>query len=567
MLSLNFFVLFMLMSVGSFISGLNYLICSHSLMLEFPLLNCNSFSFVMVLYFDWMTFMFLSFVFLISSSVLLYSMEYMHTDKSFNRFILLVVMFVVSMMLVIVSPNLMSILLGWDGLGLVSYCLVIYYQNEKSFNSGMLTILSNRLGDVALLMSIVWMLNFGSWSFFLYFSVSDMMIEMKAVIVLVILASFTKSAQIPFSSWLPAAMAAPTPVSSLVHSSTLVTAGVYLSMRFLGGLSYSTLMLILYISLITMFMAGLGANFEFDLKKIIALSTLSQLGLMFSAFCLIEESLIFFHLLTHALFKALLFMCAGFIIHSFMNCQDIRYMGGLINHLPLTSSYFIICSVALCGVPFFSGFYSKDLIVEVYSMGFLNDFIYWVFLLSIGLTVMYSMRLVMYLMGEKLSTFPLNSISESWGCMLYGMSILSLSVIFMGSILFWVLMDPYFIMLPIFYKSMALIFILIGGLMGYSLFDYEYIYISKSLNFLKVSLFTGSMWNLPLISTIMFSKEISNSSLLLVKTFDQGWFEFYGSWGLVKLIISLSKFIQALSLNLLILFCFLFGIWLVYIII
>jgi len=187
------------------------------------------------------------------------------------------------------------------------------------------------------------------------------------VLIMVILASITKSAQIPFSAWLPAAMAAPTPVSALVHSSTLVTAGVYLIIRFnyLVGLN----LFIFYLGRLTIFMSGLGANFEIDLKKIIALSTLRQLGVIMIVLSLGYSELAFFHLLTHALFKSLLFLCAGVFIHGARDCQDIRFLGGVMSGMPISSLFFVCCSLSLCGFPFLSGFYSKDLILELFISG------------------------------------------------------------------------------------------------------------------------------------------------------------------------------------------------------
>ncbi|XP_063900166.1 NADH-ubiquinone oxidoreductase chain 5-like [Zophobas morio] len=191
-------------------------------------------------------------------------------------------------------------------------------------------------------------------------------------------------------------MAAATTVSSLVHSSTLVTAGVYLLIRFNFAFRSYLMYLLLFIAMMTMFISGIGARFEFDLKTIIALSTLSQLGLIMSILALGRYKLAFFHLLTHALFKALLFMCAGNVIHNLGNCQDIRFMGGLVKFMPLTCVYFNICSLSLCGLPFLRGFYSKDLILEVMSIGYLNLFVYLIFYLSIGFTVCYRARLVYY---------------------------------------------------------------------------------------------------------------------------------------------------------------------------
>jgi len=352
------------------------------------------------------------FVLLISGLVILYSKDYMAADKSINRFILLVLIFVFSIILLIISPNLIRILLGWDGLGLVSYCLVVYFQNVKSFNAGMLTALSNRIGDVALLIAIAWILNYGGWNYIFYLDYFKGDNLIKIIGGFVLLAAITKRAQIPFSSWLPAAIAAPTPVSALVHSSTLVTAGVYLLIRF-NCLLFDNFLgqFLLVIAGLTMFMSGLGANFEFDLKKIIALSTLSQLGLMMIILSMGFYKLAFFHLLTHAIFKALLFMCAGSIIHNISNSQDIRAMGGLCLTIPLTSSFFNIANLALCGIPFLAGFYSKDLILEVVSFSYVNCFIFFVYFFSTGLTVSYSLRLIYYSMtGEfnSLSLHPMN---------------------------------------------------------------------------------------------------------------------------------------------------------------
>jgi len=218
------------------------------------------------------------------------------------------------------------------------------------------------------------------------------------VLGLVILASLTKRAQIPFSAWLPAAIAAPTPISALVHSSTLVTAGVYLMIRFreLLGVSRG----LFYLAVGTIFMSGLGANFEIDLKRIIALSTLSQLGVIIIALSVGLVELAYFHLLIHALFKSLLFLCAGVYIHGFRERQDIRSVGGVVEVSPLTSFYFIGRSLALCGFPFLSGFYSRDLILEIWVMENLNFSILFAVMMATAFTVSYSLRLVLILMRK-----------------------------------------------------------------------------------------------------------------------------------------------------------------------
>nr|XP_034839929.1 NADH-ubiquinone oxidoreductase chain 5-like [Maniola hyperantus] len=194
-------------------------------------------------------------------------------------------------------------------------------------------------------------------------------------------------------------MAAPTPVSTLVHSSTLVTAGIYLLIRFRNLLVNTIFIkLLLLLSGLTIFIAGIRANYEFDLKKIIALSTLRQLGLIMSILRIGYYELAYFHLLTHAIFKALLFICAGKVIHLINDNQDIRIIGGIRLYIPLTSLCLNISNLALCGIPFLAGFYSKDLILEVVRIRNLNFLIFYLYYISTGLTIFYTIRLLIYLM-------------------------------------------------------------------------------------------------------------------------------------------------------------------------
>nr|QNG56243.1 NADH dehydrogenase subunit 5 [Platisus obscurus] len=567
MICLIYYIGFLMISILFFFMSIYFMVFDLTLIIEYNLFFLNSSSFVMSILIDWMSLLFMSFVLLISCMVIFYSSDYMHGDLYINRFILLVVMFVMSMMLLIISPNLISILLGWDGLGLVSYCLVIYYQNVKSFNAGMLTALSNRVGDAALLISIAWMLNYGSWNYVMYLEFMKNDFIMELIGGLIILAAITKSAQIPFSAWLPAAMAAPTPVSSLVHSSTLVTAGVYLLIRFNFCFSNFLNMILLFLGCLTMFMSGLGANFELDLKKIIALSTLSQLGLMMSILALGEYYLAFFHLLTHALFKALLFMCAGNMIHNLNSCQDIRFMGSLVYYLPLTCTFFNISNFALCGLPFLSGFYSKDLIVEVMSMQYLNIFIYMIFYVSIGLTVCYSIRLAYYSLFGELNFMSLNMVNESSLVMLKGMGGLIMWVILMGSILMWTMFfTPYFICLSFFMKIMTLLMIIMGLILGFEMSKFNLYYSLKSLKFYKMSVFFSSMWNLPYLSTLgvnLYPIDLGKSYSLI----DQGWSEYYGGLNLSYMLVMILKVFQKLFSNHLKIYFMIMVLWLIFLLI
>nr|YP_010729231.1 NADH dehydrogenase subunit 5 [Luciola kagiana] len=544
------FVFLFIFSLLFFWLSLYFMMMDLMIILEYELMTLNSNIIFMSILLDWMSLLFMSFVLFISSMVIYYSEEYMYGDLNINRFIMLVFLFVMSMMFLIISPNLISILLGWDGLGLVSYCLVIYYQNNKSLNAGMLTALSNRIGDVGILMSIAWMMNYGSWNFIFYLDFMDNDLNMKIISYFVILSAFTKSAQIPFSSWLPAAMAAPTPVSSLVHSSTLVTAGVYLLIRFNFCFGSNLMFFMLFISSMTMFMSGLGANFEFDLKKIIALSTLSQLGLMMSILFLGDYKLAFFHLLSHALFKALLFMCAGCMIHNLMNCQDIRYMGSLINFMPLTCTFFNISNFSLCGLPFLSGFYSKDLILEVFSMSYLNMFMYIIFYVSIGLTVSYSFRLCYYSFFSMYNFYSYNNLNDQGLIMLKGMGGLIFLVIFGGSMLSWIMFPtPYFICLPLNLKLMVLFCIMFGLWVGYEFSNFGYNYELKSIKLLSLSLFFSSMLNMSVLSTYYINYYFLKLSNIYYKNVDLGWMEYFGSQNLYNSIVSNSKFNQILFNN------------------
>nr|YP_009740518.1 NADH dehydrogenase subunit 5 [Apalacris nigrogeniculata]QID03454.1 NADH dehydrogenase subunit 5 [Apalacris nigrogeniculata] len=545
MCSLSFYFL-LLLGTSIFILGIYFLMIDYTVFIEWELLSLNSTMLVMTLIFDWMSLLFMSFVMYISSLVIYYSIDYMSDESDMNRFIIIVLMFIFSMVLLIISPNLVSILLGWDGLGLVSYCLVIYYQNVKSFSAGMLTALSNRIGDVAILISISWMLNFGGWNYIYYYDFISGSFEMSVITMLIILASMTSSAQIPFSSWLPAAMAAPTPVSALVHSSTLVTAGVYLLIRFSPMLYiYNYGWFLMLIGCLTMFMAGLGANFEFDLKKIIALSTLSQLGLMMGILSMGYSNLAFFHLLCHALFSALLFMCAGSIIHNMKESQDIRFMGSIVKFMPLTSICLNVSSLSLCGMPFLAGFYSKDLILEVVCLEWLNLLIFFLFFLSTGFTASYSFRLFYYSMIGENNFFSSFYFNDNSYFISFGMIGLLIIAVFGGSLLSWLIFPiPYFIILPFYLKYLTVAVVILGSYFGYLMSQMNLFCNLFSLSMFPFVGFNGSMWFMPFLSTnflIFFPLILGPYS---VSSFDYGWGEMFGGQGLYSFFVYLIDYFQ-----------------------
>nr|YP_009116315.1 NADH dehydrogenase subunit 5 [Limnephilus decipiens]BAQ19274.1 NADH dehydrogenase subunit 5 [Limnephilus decipiens] len=540
----------------------NYLIFNNlSIFLEYKFYGVNSADLVMVLLFDWKSTIFMSTVMFISSMVILYSSSYMSGDLNKIRFLLLVVLFVLSMILMIISPNLISILLGWDGLGLISYCLVIFYQNVKSYNAGMLTILSNRVGDAAILLSIAWMLNYGGWNFYFYLDYMDKDKLMIFIGSLVILAGMTKSAQIPFSAWLPAAMAAPTPVSALVHSSTLVTAGVYLLIRFSPLLVNTNLFKILMLTgALTMFISGLGANFEYDLKKIIALSTLSQLGLMMCILGAGFSNLAFFHLLAHAFFKSMLFLCAGILIHSFGDMQDIRFMGNSVKFMPLTCSIFNIANLALCGLPFLTGFYSKDLILEVNLLTNLNILSFFLCYLSTGLTVCYSVRIFYWSFISEFNFLTLINLHDEDWLMIMGMIFLFILSILGGAMLIWLMMPVMMtIYLPLPLKLLVLAVIMAGGILGVMV-NYFYMLMSFRVQ-LKFLSFLGGIWFMPYLATYGVNSSTLKLGLGFKKILDLGWTEELLAMNVTNNLNKLMNFFQVTHMNNLKIYLLIFVSW------
>nr|YP_010004113.1 NADH dehydrogenase subunit 5 [Appias lyncida]QNR01219.1 NADH dehydrogenase subunit 5 [Appias lyncida] len=562
---ISFFFLFMFMLINM-VSMIYFLMNNMVVFLEWEIFSFNSMNIVISILLDWMSLLFMMFVSLISSSVIYYSKSYMSSELNLSRFIILVLLFVLSMMLLILSPNIISIFLGWDGLGLVSYGLVIYYQNVKSYNAGMLTVLSNRVGDVLLLMVIAWMLNYGSWNFIFYLDLMKTDFSMQVISGLIILGAMTKSAQIPFSAWLPAAMAAPTPVSALVHSSTLVTAGVYLLIRFnnlLVGTEF--LKMLLLISGLTMFMAGISATYEFDLKKIIALSTLSQLGLMMSILSMGFYDLAFFHLLTHAMFKALLFMCAGMVIHMLNDNQDIRYMGGLSLYIPMTSLCLNISNLALCGIPFLAGFYSKDLVLEMVSMSNLNLIVFFLYYFSTGLTMFYTIRLLMYLMVNEFNLLSVYNLFDEDYVMLKSMTLLLFMSVISGSMLSWLIFSyPYMIFLPFSMKMMVIYVSIMGGIFGWLISMMNLFSLNKFMLTYKFSSFLGLMWFMPNLFTYGINYNFLKLGQNLMKTIDLGWSELYSGQGLFSIIKNYSIIFNILMMNNFKIYLYSFVLWMMF---
>nr|AUI11298.1 NADH dehydrogenase subunit 5 [Calliostoma zizyphinum] len=473
----------------------------------------------------------------ISACVMLFSSSYMAGDVFLSRFTGLVMMFVLSMNLLVFIPNLAALLIGWDGLGIVSFALVVYYQNVKSLSAGMLTALANRVGDVMLLLSIGFCVIQGHWNILFMWDNSFSSLLVFCVVV----AGMTKSAQIPFSSWLPAAMAAPTPVSALVHSSTLVTAGVFLLIRFYPFLDeFSGFRVgLLFVSVLTLLMAGIGANYEYDLKKVIALSTLSQLGVMMMSLGLGMPLLALFHLYTHALFKAMLFLCAGAIIHNNSNSQDLRQLGNLWQQMPLTVSCLNVANLALCGAPFMSGFYSKDLILETSLYSPCNLLILVLIFIATGMTAAYSIRLSIYSLWGHSNHLPMHQNFDEDVKITSAVLTLSTITVFIGSVMQSAVLEFNSVMvLPLSHKLLTIFVTFLGGWLAIMLWQSPGI-VQKGAN--KFMSFNSLMWFLAPLSTQPVIQAPLTAGGAFFKSLDQGWLEVVGGQGIFNVVSSASR--------------------------
>uniref|UniRef100_A0AAT9FF25 NADH-ubiquinone oxidoreductase chain 5 n=1 Tax=Haemaphysalis megaspinosa TaxID=1155002 RepID=A0AAT9FF25_9ACAR len=531
-------MMLLLLSILFFIFFLTNTFYMNFYVIEYMIASISSVDLKFYFLFDWISNLFISVVLLISSMVIMYSSSYMSSDKNKNCFCIIVLMFVLSMIMLILMPNMLMIILGWDGLGLVSYCLVIFYQSVNSYNSGMMTIISNRVGDVMVIMSLLFLFNFGSFDF-LSLNGTEWILG-----IFIILAGMTKSAQIPFSAWLPAAMAAPTPVSSLVHSSTLVTAGVYLMIRFNYLFSENTnSMFLLKISLVTMIMSGMNAFFETDFKKIIAFSTLSQLSMMMIIVSLNMPELAFFHLIMHAIFKSMLFLCAGLIIHFMNGNQDIRMLGNFFKISPVIMSCMLISILSLMGYPFIGGFYSKDLILEFFFMKSNNMLLLLMFIMSIIFTFMYCIRLVYFLMLKSILSINFYMINLDLK-MVLPIYILTFFLLISGNFLFWIsVFNNKIMFISLMSKFTGIILMIIS--------IYITFYILVYCNFFNKNIeFFFKMWFLSSLTSIILLK--NNNNLLKMSLMDWKWMELLGPGGInnkMNKMSNLNLWINFISFN------------------
>lgn len=334
----------------------------------------------------------------IGSLIHLYSIGYMSHDKGFARFFAYLNLFVFSMLLLVMGSNYLILFIGWEGVGLCSYLLIgFWYKNEEYGAAGRKAFIMNRIGDLAMIIGICTIAYQTNAVDYLSVAQNSSKFALDSPIIIFITASLFigavgKSAQIPLFTWLPDAMAGPTPVSALIHAATMVTAGVYLCVRsnFLYSLAPTTMDGILFIGLLTALVAAFIGLRQNDIKKVLAYSTVSQLGFMFVAVGVGAYTTAMFHLMTHAFFKALLFLGSGSVIHAMSGEQDMRFIGGLKKKIPVTHITFLIGTLAISGFPFLSGMISKD---EILTNTYAKNPIFWVILFIVAtMTAIYMFR-------------------------------------------------------------------------------------------------------------------------------------------------------------------------------
>ena len=584
---------FMLLSfILSVVSFLEVGVCRCPVYIRLaPWVDCEMFDASWGFLFDSLTVTMCFVVTSISTLVHIYSTGYMSHDPHQPRFMSYLSLFTFFMLMLVTADNFLQLFFGWEGVGLCSYLLINFWFTRLQANkSAIKAMIVNRVGDFGLAMAIFCIfLVFKTIDFCAVFSLVPYFANYNIVFLtfdfnsitliglLLFIGAVGKSAQLVLHTWLPDAMEGPTPVSALIHAATMVTAGVFLIVRCSPIYEYSpdVLFFITIIGAITAFFSASVGVFQNDLKKVIAYSTCSQLGYMVFACGLSNYSISIFHVFNHAYFKALLFLSAGSVIHALSDEQDMRRMGGLIHILPFTYAMILIGSLALMGFPFLTGFYSKDVILEIaYSKySFLGTFSHWLGCFSASITAFYSFKLIYMTFLSSPNGFK-NSIQKAHDApfpMALPLVILGLFSIFIGFLSkdmfiglgtpFWNnaifikpenlnIVDAEFI--PVYIKWVPFFFSLLGSLLSISLYLFfstsMFKLFTNSAVFSLVYTFFNKKWFFDrLQNELIVSPLLKTGYSITYKLIDKGVVELFGPSGLSKSALNLSKQISLLQ--------------------